>query len=382
MESSKNRFSDYPEVSFIENTSFSNLQARLIEDYENKYKELTGKEISLALADPYRLILYSCAVAIYQGYQYEDRAGKMGLLKYSTGEFLDNLAAFKKVKRNEASPARTTLRFTLSAAVERKVVIPKGTRVKGPEVYFETSEQGEILPGLIYTDIPAKCQVTGSTGNGYLPGEIRTLTDLLPYTLKVSNLTQTGGGAGRESDEELAERIYLAPVSYSTAGPERAYEYWVKTFSPSVGECRITSEAPGEVDIYVTMADGTIPDDGFLLELEEYLENSSVRPLTDHVVVKKPETVEYDIELVYYIRNEDRDKEETIKTAVHTACDNYIAWQKKAGRDINPSQLVFQVMGAGVKMAEVLKPVFMEIPDSAMAVPGNITLTYGGRKDD
>ena len=39
----------------------------------------------LAPADPDRLILYSCAVAIYQGLQYEDKAGKMGLLKYSTG---------------------------------------------------------------------------------------------------------------------------------------------------------------------------------------------------------------------------------------------------------------------------------------------------------
>ena len=72
----------------------------------------------LAPADPDRLILYSCAVAIYQGFQYEDKAGKMGLLKYSTGEFLDNLAAFKGVKRNEAVPASTILRFTLAAVLD------------------------------------------------------------------------------------------------------------------------------------------------------------------------------------------------------------------------------------------------------------------------
>lgn len=203
MESLKNRFSDYPEVSFIENTSFIDLQTKMIEDYEKKYKELTGKEHSLAMADPYRLILYSCAAAIYQGYQYEDRAGKMGLLKYSTGEFLDNLAAFKKVKRNEAAPARTVIRFTLSAPLDRKTIIPKGTRVKGPELYFETTSAGEIPQGKLYVDIPAKCQVNGMMGNGYMPGEIRTLTDLLPYTLGVSNITQTSGGTDRESDEDL-----------------------------------------------------------------------------------------------------------------------------------------------------------------------------------
>nr|DAJ09675.1 MAG TPA: baseplate assembly protein [Caudoviricetes sp.] len=378
----ESRFSDYPEVSFIENTSFSDLQERLIHDYEEKYRELTGEDVSLGLADPYRLILYSCAVAIYQGYQYEDKAGKMGLLKYSTGEFLDNLAAFKKVKRNEAAPARTVIRFTLADKVERAVVIPKGTRVKGPDLYFTTTKKSEIKSGQLYTDIAAECEQSGTIGNGYLPGEIKWLTDLLPYTMKVSNIVTTSGGADRENDEELAERIYLSPVSYSTAGPERAYEYWVKTFSPAIGECLITSESPGEVDIYVTMADGTIPDDVFLKNLETYLSDSNIRPLTDHVVVKKPEEIKYDIELIYYIRNEDRDREETMKEAVSTACNNYITWQKKVGRDINPAQLLYYIMGTGVKMADIVEPVFTEVPDSALAVPDKITLTYGGRRDD
>ncbi len=378
----ESRFSDYPEVSFIENTSFSDLQERLIHDYEEKYRELTGEDVSLGLADPYRLILYSCAVAIYQGYQYEDKAGKMGLLKYSTGEFLDNLAAFKKVKRNEAAPARTVIRFTLADKVERAVVIPKGTRVKGPDLYFTTTKKSEIKSGQLYTDIAAECEQSGTIGNGYLPGEIKWLTDLLPYTMKVSNIVTTSGGADRENDEELAERIYLSPVSYSTAGPERAYEYWVKTFSPAIGECLITSESPGEVDIYVTMADGTIPDDVFLKNLETYLSDSNIRPLTDHVVVKKPEEIKYNIELIYYIRNEDRDREETMKEAVSTACNNYITWQKKVGRDINPAQLLYYIMGTGVKMADIVEPVFTEVPDSALAVPDQITLTYGGRRDD
>ena len=53
----------------------------------------------------------------------------MGLLKYSTGEFLDNLAAFKGVKRNEAVPASTILRFTLAAVLSREAVIPVGARL-------------------------------------------------------------------------------------------------------------------------------------------------------------------------------------------------------------------------------------------------------------
>ena len=105
------RLSDCPEVSFIDGISFADLQEKMIQDYQEKFKELTGKDVTLAPADPYRLILYSCAVAIYQAYQYGDRAGKMGLLKYSTGSFLDNLAALKGVRRNEPSAAQATVRF-------------------------------------------------------------------------------------------------------------------------------------------------------------------------------------------------------------------------------------------------------------------------------
>ena len=111
MENLLKKIEEYPDISFIDGASFSSVQERMIENYEKRYKELTGKDASLALADPVRLILYSCAVEIYQGYQYEDRAGKMGLLKYSTGDFLDHLAALKGVIRNEAAPAETTIRF-------------------------------------------------------------------------------------------------------------------------------------------------------------------------------------------------------------------------------------------------------------------------------
>lgn len=142
------RLKNYPDVTFIEAVSFEELKEQLIKDYEKQYKELTGNAVTLAAADPYRLILYACAVAIYQGYQYEDKAGKMGLLKYSTGEFLDNLAALKGVVRNEAAPAKTTMRFLLSAEQSRKAVIPKGTRVKGQELYFEIMETGEIPAGV------------------------------------------------------------------------------------------------------------------------------------------------------------------------------------------------------------------------------------------
>ena len=66
MSDSLKKVSEYPDVSFIDETSFTELQDQMIQDYIKKYKEETGKDPYLAAADPYRLILYACAVAVYQ----------------------------------------------------------------------------------------------------------------------------------------------------------------------------------------------------------------------------------------------------------------------------------------------------------------------------
>lgn len=378
----RKRLESYPEVSFIENTGFEELQSRMINDYQKKYRELTGQDIVLAAADPVRLMLYSCAVMIYQGYQYEDRAGKMGLLKYSTGAFLDAMAALKNVKRSPAARAKTTLKFTLAAALQTTAYIPAKTRIKaGENLYFETMEQAEIPAGETEAEAAAECQKSGEAGNGFGPGELKTLVDLLSYNLSVTNTTKTSGGAEVESDDDLAERIYLAPSAYSTAGPADAYKYWVKTYSQLIGDSLIKSASPGEVTIYPLLNDGTIPERDFLDRLEAYLQDSRMRPLTDHVTVCAPETLEYDIDGIFYIS--DREAEGEILKQVEQAVKNYVEWQKGTiGRDLNPSYLTYLLMEAGVKWVDLKKPVFTVIPDTSVAAAGNINLVYGGVQDD
>ena len=46
----------YPDISFIDNISFSDLQEQMIRDFEERYQELTGKEVTLAAADQFRMI--------------------------------------------------------------------------------------------------------------------------------------------------------------------------------------------------------------------------------------------------------------------------------------------------------------------------------------
>ena len=378
----RGELSQYPDVSFIDGLSFEKLLNEMVENYEKKYQELTGKEITLAAADPKRLELYACAVLIYQGLQWIDRGGKNGLLKYSTGNYLDNLAALKKVSRNPAKAASTTMKFVLSKPQAFSVRIPKGIRVKANDLYFSTIQEVEIMAGTESAEVLAQCLEAGEKGNGFAPGEITTLVDPINYVGSVTNLTETSGGAEEETDDDLAERVYLAPAKYSTAGPESAYEYWIRTYNQAIGDCYIISESPGEVDIYVIFEGGMIPDQGQLDSLKDYLEEGDKKPLTDKVVVKAPSVREYKIDLTYYISGMDQGNEEQIRAQVEAACEEYKQWQQAAiGRDISPSRLIYLLVQAGAYYVDVRSPSWQEITTVTVSKATDISIVYGGIKD-
>lgn len=375
---------DLPDVSFIDNDGIQDMMERLVKNYETKYKEETGQTISLSKADPIRILLYAVALDLYQVEQYVDRAGKQDLLKYSYGAFLDNLAANRGVKRMQPSAAQTTIRFTLSETKNYVVGIPAGTRVtNGNGLYFETEKYAEIKPGSSYADVEAVCTITGVQGNEALPGQINILSDPLPYIKSVSNITTSEGGAELESDESLAERVYLAPSKYSVAGPEDAYIYWARTYNAAIGSVRPTSPEAGEAVIYVLMRDGTMPGTEILTGLQEYLSQNQIRPMTDNVSVKAPEAVSFDINIKYFINQSSAAASASIQREVERAISEYISWQTTViGRDINPDELCERIKAAGAKRVEITAPTFTVVGDESVAQLSEKTAIYGGLEND
>lgn len=382
---------ELPDVSFTDNDTLKAMQTRIIANYESRYKELTGKEISLAPADPMRILIYALTLDLYQIEQYVERAGKQDLLKYSYGDYLDNLAAGRGVTRQQAAAATVTIRFTLSEVKTYAVGIPAGTRItNGDGVYFQTLEYDEVPVGSLTVDIEAECLETGETGNNLTAGQLNVLVDPVAYVASVSNIDTSSGGTDLETDESLAERVFLAPSSYSVAGPDDAYIYWAKTYNNNIGSVMPTSPNPCEVKIYILMKDGTIPETSVVNGLESYLQDSNIRPLTDQVTVAVPTTQSFTVDLTYYINRSDSKKATSIQTAVTDAVDEYIKWQTtEIGKDINPSELIKRVITAGAKRATITSPVFTTVGDTSVAQialdgSGNpdVTVTYGGLEDD
>lgn len=372
-----------PDVSFIDDMQLEDVQMQMVRDYQDRYKAITGKDVVLDRADPMSLILYALSIQVYQALLYVDKTGKQDLLKYSYGAYLDNLAAMKGIAREQAKPSRAMIRFTLSGIRPSTVEIPEGTRVTNGEVYFQTESHAEIPSGESSVDVAAECMTSGVVGNNLEVGEINILVDPVPYVAKVANTEPTTGGADIEDDDTLKDRIYIAPSKYSVAGPEESYRYWVKTYNSNISDVLIYSDDPVDVVIEFIMNDGELPSESMLLGVQKFLSDEQIRPLTDRVTVKVPETVEYKVNVKYFVNQSDLKKVDTIKTAVNAAVDDYIQWQRsKIGRDINPSQLIQQMVSAGAKRVEVALPVFQVIGKANVAKLSSKTVTYGGLEDD
>ena len=380
-----NAIKSLPDISFIDNKDIDQVRQEMVADYESFISEATGQTVTLERSSVHRMELYAAAAQIYQAMQYIDRQGKQSILKYSYSDFLDNLAIFKGVTRNPATPATTTLRFTLSAERDTATGIPQGTRVStAGAIYFATDVYAEIPAGSTTVDVPATCTVAGTDGNGFAAGELATIVDPIPYVASVTNTTATEGGAEIESDDDLAERAFLAPGAYSTAGPEDGYLYHAKAYSAAIGDVVATSnQAAGTVDIVFIMADGSTPGEEMIEGLEGYLQGKTIRPMTDLVRVAAPQEVTYTINLTYYINRSDSAKAVTIQAAVAQAVADYQTWQRAIGRDINPSQLVRMVMDAGAKRVTVTAPTYTAVDATKVsALQGDAVISYGGLEDD
>lgn len=373
-----------PDISFIDDATIEEVMSQMISDYQTKYKEITGKDISLGQADPYRLIMYACSIQLYQAMQYADYAAKMGLLKYSHGEYLDNLTPLRGVVRNQATAATTILEFSIENAIASAVSIPAGTRVtNGNDIYFATDEYAEIKAGKTSITVTATCTTAGACGNNFSIGELCVMVNTLPYITKVTNTVTTYGGADTEDDDSLRERTYSKPNSYSTAGPDGAYEFHTKEADPSIEDVVVDSPSAGVVDVRFICEGGLLPDEAMIQKVTDYLTDRKVRPLTDCVIVQAPETRNYDVSLTYYIPSSMKSAVAMIQSDVNTAVTIYNTWQtEKIGRDINPSYLIQKIMEAGAKRVVVDSPVFTVLERTTIAQTGTVSITYGGLEDD
>lgn len=375
-----------PELNFIENMTLRETEEQLRALYTRYYREITGKEPELGAADTLNLLIKAFAAMEYQTMQYADTKGRMELLKTSTGEALDALGALVGVSRKEPTRATATERFTLSEARGTVTAIPAGTRVKTEDgKYFNTLDYAEIAAGDLYADVVVQAEEAGADSAGLLAGAIKILVDPIPYIAGVSNTTESTGGLDTEDDDSLTRRIYLAPSVYSCAGPRDAYEYYAREWRGDVADVRVDSPNPDEVNIYFTIEDENgvrLPNSTELEDMKEYMSAETMRPLCDKVDCVAPDEVEYSISLTYWIAVSDQKSVSEIQNKVNKAVDDFQTWQRKLGRDINPTELIARMRAAGTKRVKLTAPQDETVEKAKLPKCTGVTVTYGGLEDD
>jgi phage-related baseplate assembly protein len=366
-------------VEFVE-TDPSKIQSEII----TKYEEVAQR--TLAAGDPVRLFLLTLADRIIHLQNCINIAGQQNLLSYAQKENLDALGNNLSVERLTDSHAVTTFRATLVQALGDDYTIPANFEITNGVVTFATDKELVIPAGNMTGDVSATCTTAGVAGNDYLAGQISTIVKPLTFLSSMKNITITSGGADAETDPEYAERIRLAPNSFSVAGPTKAYEFHAYSVSSAIIDVSVTSPNPGEVKVYPLLENGTLPSAEVLDQIEAYLSSDDIRPLTDEVEALSPTAHNYEINVDFWINKEDVSKSEAIRAAVEEAVEQYRVWQQaKIGRDITPDQLICNVKAAGASRVDfsTLSPAsWVKLDAHEVAQCTNVTVTYKGTKDE
>nr|DAS25134.1 MAG TPA: baseplate assembly protein [Caudoviricetes sp.]DAX71013.1 MAG TPA: baseplate assembly protein [Caudoviricetes sp.] len=375
---------EYPDIEFVE-TDVETIENSLIALYELMYEEMTGKKKKVYPASPERLFIAWAAAVIVQQRVLINETAKKNVPRYAKGEYLDSLAElFKDTPRLPASPAIAVFRCHISEAQPQSVIVKAGTRINfDGNIIFSTVKDLEIKAGDTYGDVNAQCLTPGLAGNDLAVGQVKEIIDAYDYFLKIENITRTAGGADEEDDASYYERMRESMESFSTAGPINGYIYHVKTVSPAIADVTATSPEPGVVDIRILLQNGDLPTDAVINEVQEALNTSDIRPLTDMVTVSKPQESPFDIDVTYYIPRYSQASSNIIDAAAKEAVAQYTKWQTgKMGRDINPSRLNSMLMEAGVKRVEIRKPLFAVVPETHVARLGSQKVLNGGIEDE
>ena len=377
----------YPDIEFLE-TDTETVISNMIALYEEMQRAEGRDNEKVRPGSPERLFISWAAAIIVQQRTLINETAKMNVPRYAAKseneEYLDSLAEiFKDTQRLPASPASATFRFYISEPQQQSTIIPAGTRISFDGVIiFATSEVLEIRAGETSGEVEAVCTQPGTVGNGLVAGQVKEVVDLFDHYQKAENITTTSGGAEKEDNESYYERMRGSMESFSTAGPINGYIYWTKTVSPAVLDVAVTSPEACYVDVRVILRDGQEATEAVLKEIEEALNASDIRPLTDIVTVSAPETVDFSVDATFWIAQPNRESAAAIEREVRAAVDSFIIWQtSKMGRDINPSYLTKLMMDAGAKRVEVRQPTFQSVADIAVGKLKSKSVLNGGLED-
>lgn len=361
-----------PEPNFIERDA-----DKITQEWIDLYESKSGKVLQPAQIE--RLMIDSCAYRENLLRIKIQEIAKENLLSYAPLNILEHIGEPLGVTKLLADCATTTLRFSVEESLEFDYTIPQGAEVgtKDELFVFETTAVATLKAGELYVDIESVCQTAGIAANNYTLKSINDLITPLSYISAVENITVSSGGADDEDVENLRERIRQAPESFSNAGSKGAYRFHTLSAHQSITDVAVLSPSPGVVEVYPLTKTGN-PSAEILSIVQSYLSDDKVRPLTDKVVVKSPERIEFNLSASIVLFSY-ADKTSVMATINARLIEYKTALAEKLGKDVIRTQIISILNSIyGVFKVDLASPLDIDILDYQWADLKNFDIIIGG----
>ena len=347
----------------------------IYQDAIKLHEEQTGERLTPADEKSH---LYSTFSMVLGDILYEiNDIALQNYLQFAEGERLDLKANIfgSRARRNESSHAKVIMECNISQAVDRNVHIQKGTRFLHGENIFYSLEEEIIRTGETKVEVLAQAEKSGDIGE-ILAEEITQIIDRYDYFDSCRNPQKVSPGGDREEDEQYRKRLEELPESFTSAGSEGAYKFWVKQVSPLVNQVIIKTPKPNEIDIYVYGHIEKITSEE-KEAIKDFLNDLDRLPLNDLVTIKDPEILDIDLIVDYYLYDGEIRSVETIKETLTTKLKEHFN-NIQIGEALNHQDIIRIIKNENIKKCEILSPGELEITDTLLVKCNSVTLNYRG----
>ncbi len=158
-----------------------------------------------------------------------------------------------------------------------------------------------------------------------------------------------------ESDDQLRQRVQLAPEAFTNAGSIGAYTFHALSASSDIKSVSVKSPNPGEVLVTILSKTGNgTASEGLIDAVLEKLSEEDVRPLTDQVSVQSAEIVNYSVEAVITVYS--GPSSAVVETEARAALDKFLDERHAIEKLVAVSGIYDALHVDGVKKVQLISP--------------------------
>ncbi len=168
----------------------------------------------------------------------------------SSGDDLDNFifAFYAGEQRHLGEEPTAPYRFSIEEPLGVNITVPKGFTLSDGDINTSYLKEDLVIQaGSLSAD--GKVELNEKTQKS--EAQTTNVISPYPYVLKVEALGPFEGGSNKETDEEFFARAILSLYKYSTAGGQKAYEYFAYLADERVKDVKVISLEPVKVDVII-----------------------------------------------------------------------------------------------------------------------------------